>query len=78
MKFPPLLILGAALEFLVSVGGLPLDNHVSFSKWWETIELARNQTGIPGMSVAVLHKGKLVFAEGFGKRNKNDPVTAEV
>ncbi|KAG0368021.1 hypothetical protein BGZ54_002831 [Gamsiella multidivaricata] len=29
------------------------------------------------MSVAVLHKGKLIFAEGFGKRNRNDPVTAE-
>ncbi|KAK3804555.1 MAG: beta-lactamase/transpeptidase-like protein [Linnemannia elongata] len=29
------------------------------------------------MSVAVLHKGKLIFAEGFGKRNKHDPVTAE-
>ncbi|KAF8932579.1 hypothetical protein BGZ58_006915, partial [Dissophora ornata] len=77
MKFAPLIILGAALEFLVSVGGLPLDNRASFLKWRETIELARNQTGIPGMSVAVLHKGKLIFAEGLGKRNKNDPVTAE-
>ncbi|KAG0028081.1 hypothetical protein BGZ82_008631 [Podila clonocystis] len=42
------------------------------------IEMARNRTGIPGMSVAVMHKGKLTFAEGFGKRNQNsDPFTPE-
>ncbi|KAF9301303.1 hypothetical protein BGZ74_006882 [Mortierella antarctica] len=41
------------------------------------LELARNQTGIPGMSVAVIHKGELVFAEGFGKRNKKDLFTPE-
>ncbi|KAF9924058.1 hypothetical protein BGZ67_009519 [Mortierella alpina] len=30
------------------------------------------------MSVAVLYRGKVIFAEGFGKRNKeNDPVTAD-
>ncbi|KAF9354603.1 hypothetical protein BGX26_007590 [Mortierella sp. AD094] len=29
------------------------------------------------MSIAVLHKGKLVFAEGFGKRNEHDPFTTE-
>ncbi|KAF9431477.1 hypothetical protein BGZ76_000254 [Entomortierella beljakovae] len=34
-------------------------------------------TGIPGMSVAIIHKGKLIFAEGFGKRNGRDPFTAE-
>ncbi|KAG0360990.1 hypothetical protein BG005_009450 [Podila minutissima] len=41
------------------------------------MELARNQTGIPGMGVAIIHKGKLIFAEGFGKRNKKDPFTPE-
>ncbi|KAF9432547.1 hypothetical protein BGZ76_010643 [Entomortierella beljakovae] len=41
------------------------------------LEEARNQSGIPGMSVAILHKGKLVFAEGFGTRNGIDPFTAE-
>ncbi|KAF9335527.1 hypothetical protein BG006_011298 [Podila minutissima] len=41
------------------------------------MEFARNQTGIPGMSVAVIHKGKLIFVEGFGKRNKKDPFTPE-
>ncbi|KAG0000798.1 hypothetical protein BGZ79_005454 [Entomortierella chlamydospora] len=29
------------------------------------------------MSVAILHKGKLIFAEGFGKRNDRDPFTPE-
>ncbi|KAF9995836.1 hypothetical protein BGZ80_005943 [Entomortierella chlamydospora] len=43
----------------------------------EYLENARIKTGIPGMSVAVFHKGKLVFAEGFGKRNEHDPFTVE-
>ena len=34
-----------------------------------TIEKTRLQLGIPGMSVAVLYKGEIIFAEGFGKRN---------
>ncbi|KAF8936260.1 hypothetical protein BGZ58_004398 [Dissophora ornata] len=29
------------------------------------------------MSVAILHKGELIFAEGFGKRNDQEPFTAE-
>ncbi|KAF9353055.1 hypothetical protein BGX26_009154 [Mortierella sp. AD094] len=29
------------------------------------------------MSLAILHKGKLIFAEGFGKRNDRDPFTPE-
>ncbi|KAG0360988.1 hypothetical protein BG005_009448 [Podila minutissima] len=41
------------------------------------LELARTQTAVPGMSVAIIHKGKLIFAEGFGKRNKKDPFTPE-
>jgi len=42
------------------------------------IDKARIQCGVPGMSIAVLHKNELVFAEGFGKRNeKNEPFTAE-
>src|SRR5690349_6735477 len=77
MKFASLLIITTALQLLVSVGGLPIDSRSSV-EWRDIIELARNKTGLPGMSVAVLHKGKLIFAEGFGKRNKHDPVTAEV
>ncbi|KAF9940963.1 hypothetical protein BGZ67_006201 [Mortierella alpina] len=34
-----------------------------------TIEKTRLQLGIPGLSVAVLYKGEIIFAEGFGKRN---------
>ncbi|KAF9572600.1 hypothetical protein EC968_009672 [Mortierella alpina] len=38
------------------------------------IEKCRIECGIPGMSVAVLHKGELIFAQGFGKRNEQgDP-----
>ncbi|KAG0356746.1 hypothetical protein BG005_004320 [Podila minutissima] len=52
------------------------DTNAILAKLKIDVELARNQTGIPGMSVAVMHKGKLIFAEGFGKRNQNsDPFT---
>jgi CubicO group peptidase (beta-lactamase class C family) len=44
----------------------------------EVLEKARADNGIPGMSVAILYKGELVFAQGFGKRNRNDPFTEEV
>ncbi|KAK3833183.1 MAG: beta-lactamase/transpeptidase-like protein [Linnemannia gamsii] len=77
MKLSLLLIVATALEILVSVEGLPVEGRLPLLKWREALELARNKTGLPGMSVAVLHKGKLIFAEGFGKRNRNDPVTAE-
>ncbi|KAF9097818.1 hypothetical protein BGX27_000910, partial [Mortierella sp. AM989] len=43
----------------------------------QVLEESRNQTGIAGMSVAIIHKGKLIFAEGFGKRNDRDPFTVE-
>ncbi|KAG0058615.1 hypothetical protein BGZ89_001143 [Linnemannia elongata] len=41
------------------------------------LEKARADGGVKGMSVAVIHKGELVFAQGFGKRNRNDPFTKE-
>ncbi|KAF9143139.1 hypothetical protein BGX30_001259 [Mortierella sp. GBA39] len=41
------------------------------------LERARADGGVKGMSVAVIHKGELVFAQGFGKRNRNDPFTKE-
>ncbi|KAG0279607.1 hypothetical protein BGZ95_000740 [Linnemannia exigua] len=41
------------------------------------LEAARIKNGIPGMSVAILHKGEVVFAEGFGKRNEHQPFTEE-
>ncbi|KAG0010853.1 hypothetical protein BGZ82_003245 [Podila clonocystis] len=41
------------------------------------LEKARADGGIPGMSVAILYKGELVFAQGFGKRNRKDSFTKE-
>ena len=84
MKITSCIVLGAALQLLASssstVEGLPFDNQAAtFVDWRKTIDHARNQTGIPGLSVAVLHKGNIIFAEGFGIRNKNnDPVNADV
>ncbi|KAF9309193.1 hypothetical protein BG003_010035 [Podila horticola] len=50
----------------------------TFRQWATDIERARLINGIPGMSVAVVHKGKIIFAQGFGRRNENnDPFTAE-
>lgn len=76
----PLLLLGAALA---TIEGLPLENCHSSStlhqKWRDAIELSRNQTGVTGLSTAVLYKGEIIFAEGFGCRNsKGEPVTPEV
>ncbi|KAF9964997.1 hypothetical protein BGZ70_005580 [Mortierella alpina] len=42
-----------------------------------TLERARVECGIPGMSVAIMYKGELAFAQGFGKRNRVDPFTEE-
>lgn len=44
----------------------------------KALEKVRAEGGIKGMSVAIVHKGELVFAQGFGKRNRNDPFTKEV
>ncbi|KAG0052179.1 hypothetical protein BGZ83_002907 [Gryganskiella cystojenkinii] len=79
MKAATFIVLGAALQLLASstVEGLPFDSQAAtFADWRAAIDHARNQTGIPGMSVGVLHRGKVIFAEGFGTRNKEgDPVT---
>ncbi|KAF9153511.1 hypothetical protein DFQ26_000555, partial [Actinomortierella ambigua] len=48
-----------------------------FDKWTKEIEEARKGLGIQGMSVAVVHKGEIVYAQGFGKRNDTDPFTPE-
>ncbi|KAG0328459.1 hypothetical protein BG000_000485 [Podila horticola] len=56
---------------------VPREIDTILAKLKVDIELARNRTGVPGLGVAIMHKGKLVFAEGFGKRNKNDPFTPE-
>ncbi|KAG0236852.1 hypothetical protein BGW41_000323 [Actinomortierella wolfii] len=46
-----------------------------FNKWTKDIERARRELGIQGASVAVVHKGKIIYAQGFGKRNDKDPFT---
>ncbi|KAF9090979.1 hypothetical protein BGX29_011200 [Mortierella sp. GBA35] len=43
----------------------------------EALEKARVEGGIKGMSVAIIHKGELIFAQGFGKRNQTEPFTKE-
>ncbi|KAF9985973.1 hypothetical protein BGZ75_002348 [Mortierella antarctica] len=50
---------------------------VPLSDLSHVLEKARISTGLPGMSIAILYKGKLIFAEGFGKRNERDPYTVE-
>ncbi|KAF9337142.1 hypothetical protein BGZ91_009633 [Linnemannia elongata] len=42
-----------------------------------TVKRAMERCGVPGMGIAILHKNKVVFAEGFGKRNEKDPYTAQ-
>ncbi|KAF9106464.1 hypothetical protein BGX29_009399 [Mortierella sp. GBA35] len=44
---------------------------------YEILEKTRVENGLQGMSLAVLHRGELIFADGFGKRNEHDPFTAE-
>ncbi|KAF9538004.1 hypothetical protein EC957_007373 [Mortierella hygrophila] len=41
------------------------------------LDAARIKNGVPGMSVAVMYKGEVIFAEGFGKRNEHQPFTKE-
>ncbi|KAF9975378.1 hypothetical protein BGZ73_000986 [Actinomortierella ambigua] len=48
-----------------------------FAKWKEDIDRVRKNLGIHGTSVAVIYKGKIVYAQGFGKRNDSDPFTPE-
>ncbi|KAF9192599.1 hypothetical protein BGZ51_005188 [Haplosporangium sp. Z 767] len=44
----------------------------------DLVDKARIQCGIAGMSVGIFHKGELIFANGFGKRNnKDEPFTAK-
>jgi CubicO group peptidase (beta-lactamase class C family) len=50
----------------------------AFQEWTDDIEKARANLGIQGMSVAVVHKGRIIYAQGFGKRNDTDPFTPEV
>ncbi|KAF9101305.1 hypothetical protein BGX27_011538 [Mortierella sp. AM989] len=66
-----------AAQFAFSQNGVHQKSPGPLADLSQVLEEARVRSGIPGMSVAVLHKGKLIFAEGFGKRNKYDPFTPE-
>ncbi|KAI8603714.1 beta-lactamase/transpeptidase-like protein [Dissophora ornata] len=56
---------------------LPDSNQPLLAGLSEELEKAMALCGIPGMSVAIQHQGKLIYAEGFGKRNEKDPFTPE-
>ncbi|KAF9910098.1 hypothetical protein EC991_007230, partial [Linnemannia zychae] len=57
---------------------LPMFQKEFLEKLPSVLEKARVDHGVPGLSVAIMHKGKLVFAQGFGKRNSaDDPFTEE-
>ncbi|KAF8924105.1 Penicillin-binding protein 1C [Dissophora ornata] len=43
----------------------------------KVLENLRIRNGVPGMSVAIIRRGKLIYAKDFGKRNEHDPFTAE-
>ncbi|KAF9143140.1 hypothetical protein BGX30_001260 [Mortierella sp. GBA39] len=60
------------------VGIASKDKHILFDNLPAVLEQARADGGIPGMSVAIHYKGELVFAQGFGKRNRADPFTKEL
>lgn len=50
---------------------VPRENTTAvFAKLRADLELARIHADIPGMNIEVIHKGKLIFAEGYGERNK--------
>ncbi|KAG0014840.1 hypothetical protein BGZ82_001624 [Podila clonocystis] len=53
------------------------DRAAILAKLRDDLELARNQTGVPGLSVAIVHKGKPIFTEGVDKRIQKNPFTAE-
>ncbi|KAF9934582.1 hypothetical protein FBU30_001346 [Linnemannia zychae] len=44
---------------------------------YEVLERTRVECGIKGMSLAVMYRGEVIFADGFGQRNDQDPFTAE-
>lgn len=68
-----------------SNGQTPTNNNIEMSQedvlkgLAQSIDQSRKACGIPGMAVAILFKGELIFAEGFGIRNEQqEPFTPEV
>ncbi|KAF9163954.1 hypothetical protein DFQ26_001955 [Actinomortierella ambigua] len=82
MRCSPKLLLTATLSAAVSLAKVSTAaprniTQKDFRLWTETIEKARINVGVQGLSVAVVYKGETIYAQGFGKRNDKDPFTAE-
>lgn len=63
---------------IVSLSKVLVTPKVHYLETCSNIKRIMQRCGVPGMSVAVLHKNQLIFAEAFGKRNQTDPYTIEV
>ncbi|MBK8024652.1 MAG: beta-lactamase family protein [Chloroflexi bacterium] len=75
MKRVIVLALTLLLFTLPALAQEPLDAEALKTE----IERLREEGGAPGLAVAVVYDGEVIFSEGFGVRNTetNDPVTAD-
>ncbi|KAK3840528.1 MAG: beta-lactamase/transpeptidase-like protein [Linnemannia elongata] len=62
---------------IASLSKVLVTPKVPYLETCSSIKTIMQRCGIPGMSIAVLHKNQLIFAEAFGKRNRTDPYTIE-
>lgn len=56
-----------ALDFTLQQLDLSLPFAFNTAELEQQLELARNELQIPGMSVAIVHDGEIVFEQGFGE-----------
>jgi len=58
--------------------GIPNRSYIAGDSTW-TIEERMEHYGVPGVSIAVIHNGKIVWTQGYGVMNKEDnsPVTEQ-
>jgi CubicO group peptidase (beta-lactamase class C family) len=64
-----------ALDAVSLVNVPPRRITAAVAKLDAIIEDARAQTGVPGVAAAVVHRGRLVYAKGFGVRDVNTGVS---
>lgn len=64
---------------LLSLAAIGAADDPALAKIRKDLEAARKKHGVPGMSVAIVRDGKVIFAEGFGYRDaaKRLPVTPD-
>ncbi|KAF9152142.1 hypothetical protein BG015_005731 [Linnemannia schmuckeri] len=67
----------ALLVIFLSLSAAVESAKLNESELRSTIKRAMERCGVPGMGIAILHKNQIVFADGFGKRNKDDPYTLQ-